>query len=66
MNEWAERKGKEHDRRTIDLMLAHVPTGKVERVYNGAPYMPPRREPTALDTISALVRQWVARIELGA
>ena len=25
MNEWAEREGKEHDRKVIDLMLAHVP-----------------------------------------
>ena len=33
MNEWAEREGKDHDRQVIDLMLAHVPTGKVEGVY---------------------------------
>lgn len=26
MNEWAERESKEHDRKIIDLMLAHVPT----------------------------------------
>ncbi|MEO9133250.1 MAG: integrase arm-type DNA-binding domain-containing protein [Sphingomonas sp.] len=44
MNEWAERKGKEHDRQVIDLMLAHVPTAKVEGVYNRAAYMPRRRE----------------------
>lgn len=44
MNEWAEREGKEHDRQVIDLMLAHVPTGKVEGVYNRAAYMPRRRE----------------------
>ena len=44
MNEWAERDGKEHDRKIIDLMLAHVPTGKVEGAYNRAAYMPRRRE----------------------
>ncbi|GAY19635.1 integrase [Sphingobium fuliginis] len=44
MNEWAEREGKEHDRKIIDLMLAHVPTGKVEGAYNRAAYMPRRRE----------------------
>lgn len=44
MNEWAERKGKPHDRRIIDLMLAHVPTEKVEGAYNRAAYMPRRRE----------------------
>lgn len=44
MNEWAEREGKEHDRQVIDLMLAHVPTGKVEKAYNRAAYMPRRRE----------------------
>src|SRR3546814_19616412 len=48
MNEWAEREGKEHDRKIIDLMLAHVPTGKVEGAYNRAAYMPRRR---ALATI---------------
>lgn len=44
MNEWAERHGKEHDRKVIDLMLAHVPKEKVEGVYNRAAYMPRRRE----------------------
>jgi integrase len=44
MNEWAEREGKEHDRKVIDLMLAHVPTGRIEGVYNRAAYMPRRRE----------------------
>jgi len=44
MNEWAERVGKEHDRQVIDLMLAHVPKGKVEGAYNRAAYMPRRRE----------------------
>lgn len=44
MNEWAERNGKDHDRKIIDLMLAHVPTEKVEGAYNRAAYMPRRRE----------------------
>jgi integrase len=44
MNEWAERHGKEGDRAIIDLMLAHVPKGKVEGAYNRAAYMPRRRE----------------------
>jgi integrase len=44
MNEWAERHGKEHDRKVIDLMLAHVPREKIESAYNRAAYMPRRRE----------------------
>ncbi|RZL84381.1 MAG: integrase, partial [Sphingomonas sp.] len=44
MNEWAERNGKDHDRRIIDLMLAHVPKEKVEGAYNRAAYMARRRE----------------------
>lgn len=44
MNEWAERHGDPHDRRVIDLMLAHVPKDKVEGAYNRAAYMPRRRE----------------------
>lgn len=44
MNEWAERDGKDHDRKVIDLMLAHVPKEKVEGAYNRAAYMPRRRE----------------------
>lgn len=44
MNEWAEREGKEHDRKIIDLMLAHVSVGKVEGAYNRAAYMQRRRE----------------------
>jgi integrase len=44
MNEWAERQGKQNDRQIIDLMLAHVPTEKVEGAYNRAAYMPRRRE----------------------
>lgn len=44
MNEWAERHGKELDRQIIELMLAHVPPGKVEGAYNRAAYLPRRRE----------------------
>ena len=44
MNEWAERNGRKGDRKIIDLMLAHVPTEKVEGAYNRAAYMPRRRE----------------------
>lgn len=44
MNEWAERHGDSHDRKVIDLMLAHVPKDKVESAYNRAAYMPRRRE----------------------
>ena len=43
-SEWAEREGKVHDRKVIDLMLAHVPKEKVEGAYNRAAYMPRRRE----------------------
>jgi integrase len=44
MNEWAEREGKSHDRKVIDLMLAHVPKERVESAYNRAAYLPRRRE----------------------
>ncbi|MEZ5655364.1 MAG: integrase arm-type DNA-binding domain-containing protein [Sphingobium sp.] len=44
MNEWAERNGDPHDRKVIDLMLAHVPKDKIEGAYNRAAYMPRRRE----------------------
>jgi integrase len=44
MNEWAERNGKDHDRKVINLMLAHVPKEKVEGTYNRAAYMARRRE----------------------
>ncbi|MGC6400355.1 tyrosine-type recombinase/integrase [Sphingomonas sp. FW199] len=48
MNEWAERNGDPHDRKVIDLMLAHVPKDKVEGAYNRAAYMPRRRELAAI------------------
>lgn len=44
MNERAERAGRSSDRAVIDLMLAHIPTNKVEGAYNRAPYMDRRRE----------------------
>jgi integrase len=44
MNEWVERHGKDHDRKVIDLMLAHVPKEKIESAYNRAAYLPRRRE----------------------
>jgi integrase len=44
MNEWAERHGDPHDRKVIDLMLAHAPKDRVEGAYNRAAYMPRRRE----------------------
>lgn len=44
MNERAERAGRPGDRAVIDLMLAHVPTNKVEGAYNRAAYMERRRE----------------------
>lgn len=39
MNEWAKVHGRPDDREVIDLILAHVPTNKVEGVYNRAAYM---------------------------
>jgi len=56
MNEWAERKGKTHDREVIDLMLAHVPKEKVEGAYNRSAYMPRRRE---------LARVWADLLSAG-
>lgn len=44
MNEWAKVHGRPDDREVIDLMLAHVPTNKVEGAYNRAAYMGRRRE----------------------
>lgn len=44
MNEWAKVHGRPDDREVFDLMLAHIPTNKVEGAYNRAAYMPPRRE----------------------
>ena len=43
MNEWAKEHGRADDREVIDLMLAHIPTNKVEGAYNRAAYMPRRR-----------------------
>jgi len=44
MNEWVKSHGRSDDRAVIDLMLAHIPTNKVEGAYNRAAYMPRRRE----------------------
>jgi integrase len=44
MNERAERMKRAGDRAVVDLMLAHVPTNKVEGAYNRAAYMERRRE----------------------
>lgn len=44
MNERAERAGRAGDRAVIDLMLAHIPSNKVESAYNRAAYMERRRE----------------------
>jgi integrase len=44
MNERAERRGRPGDRAIIDLMLAHVPSNKVEGAYNRAAYLNRRRE----------------------
>lgn len=44
MNERAKAVGREGDRAVIDLMLAHVPTNKVESAYNRALFMDRRRE----------------------
>jgi integrase len=44
MNERAERAGRPGDRAVIDLMLAHIPSNKVEGAYNRAAYMERRRE----------------------
>jgi hypothetical protein len=44
MNEWDERDGKPHDRKVIDLMLAHASKDKIECAYNRAAYLPRRRE----------------------
>lgn len=68
MNEWAERHGKDHDRKVIDLMLAHVPKEKVEGVYNRAAYMPRRRELACIwaDMLSEGLPDPVSLIELPA
>src|SRR3546814_21003956 len=44
MNEWAERQGTKHDRKIIDLMLAHIPKEKIEGASKRAAYMTSRRE----------------------
>ncbi|RYE50163.1 MAG: integrase, partial [Rhizobiaceae bacterium] len=48
MNEWVKEHGRSDDREVIDLMLAHVPSNKVEGAYNRAKYLPRRRELAAI------------------
>ncbi|MBZ6379080.1 MULTISPECIES: tyrosine-type recombinase/integrase [Pacificimonas] len=55
MNEWAAEEGDEHDRRILDLMLAHFPD-TVEVAYNRASYRPRRR---------ALGQLWADRLLEG-
>jgi integrase len=56
MNELAKAEGRVEDRAVIDLMLAHVPTNKVEGAYNRAAYMPTRR---------AIAQSWADLITEG-
>jgi integrase len=44
MNQIVERQGRIEDRAIIDLMLAHMPHGGVEHLYNWYAYMDRRRE----------------------
>ena len=44
MNERLKEQGRGDDRAVVDLMLAHVPSNKVEGAYNRAAYLPRRRE----------------------
>lgn len=59
MNEWALKNGRKQDRMTIDLMLAHLPTGisATELKYNRAAFIDRRRELSAL---------WVSMLLSGA
>ena len=65
MNEWAERHGDPHDRKVIDLMLAHVSKDKVEGAYNRAAYLPRRRELAAIwaDMLSEGLPEPVALVD---
>ena len=44
MDERAERMERSGDRAMIDLMLAHIPPGAIEKLYNRSAFMPRRRE----------------------
>lgn len=57
MNERAQAAGNHGDRAVIDLMLAHMPEGKVERVYNRAQFMERRRE---------IAEEWAELLLVGA
>lgn len=56
MNERLKEEGKGDDRAVVDLMLAHIPTNKVEGAYNRAAYMPRRRE---------IAAEWAAMVLEG-
>lgn len=56
MNERLKQQGRGDDRAVVDLMLAHVPSNKVEGAYNRADYLPRRRE---------IAREWADLIMEG-
>lgn len=65
MNERLKEQGKGDDRPVIDLMLAHVPSNKVEGAYNRAAYMQRRRE-LAEEWATILVGDfWPPELHLG-
>jgi integrase len=72
MNERCERawrkaghKGASPDRAIIDLMLAHVPSNKVEGAYNRAAYMERRRE-IACEWAQILLKDmWPPAVHMG-
>lgn len=72
MNERVERAWREAghataspDRAIIDLMLAHVPTNRVEGAYNRAAYMPRRRELAQEWADILLADMWPPAIHIG-
>ncbi|MXO66280.1 tyrosine-type recombinase/integrase [Altericroceibacterium endophyticum] len=65
MNERANDLGRPNDRAVIDLMLAHVPTNKVERAYNRAAYMTRRRELAGEWADLLLKDMWPVAVHMG-
>ncbi|WP_419866839.1 hypothetical protein [Altericroceibacterium endophyticum] len=65
MNERANDLGRPDDRAVIDLMLAHVPTNKVERAYNRAAYMVRRRELACEGVDLQLQDTWPVAVHMG-
>ncbi|WP_313228538.1 tyrosine-type recombinase/integrase [Sphingobium yanoikuyae] len=72
MNERVERQwktagneGVAPDRAIIDLMLAHVPTNKVEGAYNRAAYMARRRELACEWADILLADMWPPAVHIG-